>query len=145
MNDLFVLRPARASDANTINTYASWEGMDALPSIKNITVAQSSLGDIVGFLRVVRGANGVMHVNPVVVVSTWRKHGVGRALMEQALETYGELRLVSRGSSAGFYHALGYEPLAWDDIDTAVVDDCDNCPLANECEPVPLGKVLHEH
>lgn len=144
MSDLFVLRAARQSDANTINTYASWEGMDAMPSMENITVAQSSSGDIVGFLRVAHGANGVMHVNPVVVVSTWRNHGVGRALMDNALATYGELRLVSRGSSAGFYRALGYAPLTWDDIDKAVVDDCGNCPLREECEPVPLGKTFNE-
>ena len=51
MADLFTLRPAREEDTDTINAYASWEGMDNMPSMENITVAQSAAGDIVGFLR----------------------------------------------------------------------------------------------
>lgn len=140
MTDLFTLRPACDEDAETINVYASWEGMDVMPSMENITVAESSSGDIVGFLRVARGVNGVMHVNPVVTVSTWRGYGVGRALMEDALDRFGELRLVSRGASVGFYQALGYEPLTWDDIDKAEVDDCDHCAMKQECNPLPMGK-----
>lgn len=140
MSDLFTLRPAHNADAETINAYAYWEGMDDMPSMENITVAESAQGDIVGFLRVARGANDVMHVNPVVVVSTWRGYGVGRALMEDALQRFGELRLVSRGASTGFYEALGYAPLSWECIDKAEVDDCDHCGMREECGPVPMGK-----
>ena len=140
MADLFTLRPAREEDTDTINAYASWEGMDNMPSMENITVAQSAAGNIVGFLRVAHGANGVAHVNPVVTVSTWRGYGVGRALMDDALQRFGELRLVARGESVGFYEALGYAPLTWDDVDKAVVDDCDHCAMRAECGPVPMGK-----
>ncbi len=142
VSDLFTLRPAHEEDTETINTYASWEGMDNMPSVENITVAQSAAGDIVGFLRVARGANGVMHVNPVVVVSTWRGYGVGRALMQDALQRFGELRLVSRGESVGFYEALGFAPISWDDVDKAEVDDCDNCPVREDCGPLPMGRAL---
>ncbi len=140
MSELFTLRPARDEDADVINAYANGEGMDDMPSMENITVAESAAGDVVGFLRVARGTNGVMHVNPVITVKTWRGYGVGRALMEDALHRYGELRLVSRGESVGFYKALGYSPIGWDDIDKAEVDDCDNCPMLEECGPLPLGK-----
>lgn len=142
MGDLFSLRPAREEDVEIVNTYAYWEGMDNMPSMENITVAESSAGDVVGFLRVARGNNGVMHVNPVVVVSTWRGFGVGRALVEDALERFDELRLVSRGTSVGFYQALGFTPLTWDDIDKTEVDDCDNCCMIEECKPLPMGRVL---
>ncbi len=142
MTELFTLRSACETDIDTINAYASWEGMDVMPSHENITVAQSAEGNVVGFLRVARGVNDVMHVNPVVVVSTWRGHGVGRALMEDALQRFGELRLVSRGESVGFYEALGYAPMLWDDIDKAEVDDCDNCDMRSVCKPVPMGKKL---
>ena len=140
MAELFTLRSARQDDAGTINAYASWEGMDNMPSMEDITVAQSAAGDVVGFLRVARGATGVMHVNPVVTVSTWRGYGVGRALMDDALQRFGELRLVARGESVGFYEALGYARITWDDVDKAVVDDCDHCVMRAECGPVPMGK-----
>ena len=140
MSDLFTLRPARPEDKGNIDAYAYWEGMDNMPSVENITVAESNEGDVVGFVRVAKGVNGIYHVNPVVVVSTWRGYGVGRALMEDAQQRFGELRLVARGSAVGFYKALGYTEITWDDVDKAAVDDCDHCPMREECAPLPMGK-----
>ena len=140
MSELFTLRPARPEDKDVIDTYAYWEGMDQMPSVDSITVAESAAGDVVGFVRVAQGVNGIYHVNPVVTVSTWRGYGVGRALMEDAFKHYGELRLVARGSAVGFYERLGFTEITWDDIDKAEVDDCDHCPMRQECGPVPMGK-----
>lgn len=142
MSDLFTLRPAVEDDLEAINTYAYWEGMDVMPSLDNITVAESADGDVVGFIRIAMGANGIAHVNPVVTVETWRGYGVGKALVEDALAKYGELRLVSRGSSLGFYHAVGFENVPWEDIDMAVVDDCEGCEMREECNPQPCRKKL---
>ncbi len=64
------------------------------------------------------GCNEVAHVNPVVVNRDWRGYGVGRALMDDALARYGELRFVARGGAVAFYRALGYEEISWDDVDT---------------------------
>ena len=142
MSELFSLRPAREEDLDYINTYTFSEGMDKVPSLDNITVAANDEDQVVGFIRIVIGANGAAHVNPVITVSTWRGYGVGRALMEDALVKYGELRLVSRGSSVGFYKTLGYDEISWNDIDKLVVDDCDHCEAFDECKPLPMGKVL---
>ena len=140
MDELITIRPAEADDRATIEAYAALEGMGPIESVENIRVAVNGDGDIVGFIRLVLDAQGVCHVNPVVVYSTWRGYGVGRALVEDALEEYGELRLVSRGSSLAFYRALGFEPVEWGSIHPPIAAECDGCELYDECGPVPVRK-----
>ncbi len=108
MSDVpFTLRDARESDLAYLNAYAAAEGMDDLPSAENVRVAVNEDDVPVGFLRLQQGSNGAAHVNPVVSCATWRGWGVGRALMEEALASRGELRLVARAASVPFYRALG--------------------------------------
>ena len=140
MESLFTLRPAREDDLPTINAFAAVEGMADLPSIDRVTVAESEAGDVVGFVRIAADEEGVGHVNPIVVYSTWRGYGVGRALMDDALARYGELRLVSRGSSLGFYRALGFHEVPWDQIDPVIADDCNGCDIHDECGPTPVAR-----
>ena len=100
MSDVpFTLRDARESDLAYLNAYAAAEGMDDLPSAENLRVAVNEDDVPVGFLRLQQGSNGAAHVNPVVSCATWRGWGVGRALMEEALASRGELRLVARAAS----------------------------------------------
>ena len=51
MSDLFTLRQARESDWALINYYAYNEGMDAIPSLENVTVAANGDDDCEGFCR----------------------------------------------------------------------------------------------
>lgn len=139
-NELFTIRDARPDDKAVLDAYANAEGMDAIPSIEGVRVAANEDDEVVGFIRVSLNGEGVAFVNPVITHETWRGFGVGRALMEEALERYGEVRLVSRGVSKAFYEALGYEPIEWDDIEMTLVDDCDHCELREECGPQPMGK-----
>ena len=141
MSDLFTLRPAQEKDLELMNYYAFWEGMDDMPSLDNITVAVNADDQCVGFLRIAFGGNGIAHVNPVVTAPQWRGYGVGRALMDDALAKHGELRLISRGSSRSFYQSLGYQEIAWEDVDMTVTDDCNGCEMREECDPLPMGKV----
>lgn len=139
-NELFTLRDAREDDMPTLNAYAYAEGMDALPACENIRVAVNEDDEVVGFLRVAFDAAGIAHVNPVVTHETWRGFGVGRALMDEALARFGELRFVSRGTSLAFYQALGYESLPWEAIKPEIAAECDECEMRDECGPVPMGK-----
>ena len=139
-NELFTIRDARPDDKAVLDGYANLEGMDAIPSIEGVRVAVNDDDEVVGFLRVAVDDSGMAFVNPVITHETWRGFGMGRALMEEALEHYGELRLVSRGGSLPFYEALGYERISWDDIEMTMVDDCDHCDIREECGPVPVGK-----
>lgn len=136
---LFTLRPADEADRSYIDSYTYAEGMDYLPSLERVTVAANDADEPVGFIRVVVGdKTGVAFVNPVVVHGSWRGYGVGRALMENAAREYGELRLVSRGSSKPFYDALGFECCSWDLIEDGVSEDCTHCTLTEECKPQPM-------
>lgn len=137
---LFTIRPACETDLATINTYAHQEGMDALPDVGDVYVAVNESGQIVGFIRMKLG-NGAWYVNPVVVYPTWRRYGVGKALMDFAFDTRDEIRLVSRGSSMAFYEALGYTPASWDIIYEPIAHECDGCELRDECRPCPMRKV----
>lgn len=136
----FTLRDAREDDLAYLNVYAAAEGMDGLPSIENVRVAVNEDDVPVGFLRLQKGANGVFHVNPVVTCPTWRGWGVGRALVEEALATCGELRLVARGASVPFYRALGFGEMPWEAIAPEVAVDCDGCEMRGECRPLPMGR-----
>lgn len=143
MSDVpFTLRDARESDLAYLNAYAATEGMDDLPSAENVRVAVNEDDVPVGFLRLQQGSNGAAHVNPVVSCATWRGWGVGRALMEEALASRGELRLVARAASVPFYRALGFEELPWDAIAPEIAVDCDGCEMRGECRPLPMGKKM---
>lgn len=121
-----------------INAFNHAEGMDALDGTEGVTVAVDADDDAVGFIRIAVGPSGNAFVNPVVTNPYWRGLGVGRALMERALAQHGALRLVARGSSVGFYEALGYEACPWDEIDEGVSEDCAGCAWRDECGPVPM-------
>ena len=83
--------------------------------------------------------NGIAYVNPIVVYPTWRGYNVGRALMDDAHALAGELRLIARGTSVGFYRKLGFVDMPWEDVDLeAAEEDCDNCPYRESCGPVPM-------
>lgn len=143
MSSVFELRHAIASDLPFINAFNYAEGMDALDSPEGITVAADSDGDPVGFIRIAIGESGNAFVNPIVVNPSWRGSGVGRALMNAASAKHGVLRLVSRGSSRGFYEALGFMPCDWAEIDEGVSEDCANCSWRDDCAPVPMKGQLN--
>ncbi len=140
---LFTVRDGREDDLPYLNAYAHAEGMDALPSVAGVRVAVNAEDVPVGFLRVWCGDGGVAHVSPVVTCTTWRGWGVGRALVEEALERHGELRLVARGGSIPFYRALGFSELAWEDIAPEIAADCEGCEMRSACAPLPMGKRPH--
>ncbi len=139
MADLFRLRPAQDDDLVYLQSYCYAEGMDNIPGCEGVQVAVNDDDIPVGFIRLVQGTNGFTHVNPVVVYGPWRGYGVGRALVEWARAERGPLRLVARGGSVAFYHALGFEPCAWEAIDTTVTENCDGCGLIEECQPLPMA------
>ena len=142
MTALFTIRDARESDMALICAYAAEEGMDRIPGPERVRVAVNADDEVVGFCRLQDDANGIAYVNPVVTYSAWRGYGVGRALIEDARERAGELRLIARGTSVGFYRKLGFACMPWSQVDLqAASEDCDRCPHRAECGPVPMRLV----
>ncbi len=139
MAELFTIRDARESDMALIDAYANAEGMDVIPGPDRVRVAVNDDDAVVGFCRLQDDVNGVAYVNPIVTYSAWRGYGVGRALIDDARAIAGELRLISRGTSEGFYRKLGFVEMSWDEVDLeAASEDCDNCPYRAQCGPVPM-------
>ncbi len=138
---LFTLRKAREDDREYIDAYTRAEGMDSLPTLDRVTVAVNAADEPVGFIRIALDSQGVAHVNPVVVLASWRGRSVGKALVNDAQRTYGEIRLVSRGSSKPFYDALGFECCSWDLIEEGVSEDCAHCNMIDECHPQPMRRL----
>ena len=122
-----------------IDLYAQAEGMDRIPGVERVRVAVNEEDEVVGFCRLQDDANGIAYVNPIVTYGAWRGYGVGRALIEDARQIAGELRLISRGTSEGFYRKLGFIEMPWSETDqSAASEDCDACPYRAECGPVPM-------
>ena len=139
MLKLFTIRNARFDDMPYIDAYANAEGMASIPGPFRVRVAVNRKDEVVGFCRLQDDVNGIAYVNPIVTCSTWRGYGVGRALIEDAREIAGELRLISRGTSEGFYRKLGFQEMTWSEVDLeAASEDCDNCPYRDSCGPVPM-------
>ena len=148
-SELFTLRPAVEGDLPLINLYTFGEGMAEVPGIEGITVAANPDGLCVGFIRMEDGVDefdGVGFINPIVVFEPWRGYGVGKALVDDILTRYEDVRLVSRSSSLGFYRTLGFQDCTWDDIRADLVSDCDGCEMnGNECHPQPLRWTKKNH
>lgn len=142
MAELFSLRAAQPADRPYLDAYCYAEGMDNLPDLEGVTVAVNADDEPVGFIRIAQGGNGAWYVNPVVTHPTWRGYGVGRALTEWALASKGELRLVARCKAVPFYERLGFMACSWDEVDVTVTEDCEGCPLADECHPLPMRSRL---
>ncbi len=139
VDELFYIRDARAEDKPYIDAYMALEGMDNFESLKGVRVAANADDECVGFIRIDTGKNERAHVNPVVVYSDWRGYGVGKALVEDAIAKYGKLWLVARGYAIEFYEKLGFTACGWDDVDLTVTEDCENCTIRSECNPLPMS------
>lgn len=144
MSELFTLRAAREDDKQLLDSYTFAEGMDAIPSVDGVTVAVNADDVPVAFIRIVADSEGVAHIYPIVTYAPWRGYGIGRALVDDAMARFGELRLVSRGSSRGFYETLGFEACDWSLIEKGVSEDCPHCSWRDECGPVPMRKQIPE-
>ena len=139
MSELFTIRDARLLDMPLIDSYAAEAGMDRIPGPARVRVAVNANDEVVGFCRLQDDVNGIAYVNPIVTYSAWRGYGVGKALIEDAREIAGELRLIARGTSEGFYRKLGFVEMPWSEVDLkAAEEDCDNCPYRDQCGPVPM-------
>lgn len=139
MEELFTIRDAREDDMELIDAYAHAEGMDRMPGPQRVRVAVNDDDVVVGFCRLQDDRNGIAYVNPIVTYSAWRGYGVGRALIDDARAIAGELRLIARGTSEGFYRKLGFVEMTWEEADQAAAsEDCDNCPYRAACGPVPM-------
>jgi GNAT superfamily N-acetyltransferase len=129
------LRPAEPRDESSVRTLMATGGMGVALDWQDAMVAVGDDDIVRGYLRVQRTDKGP-HVAPVAVFPHWQGTGVGRALMEDALERFGMLKLVARGEVADCYRKLGYHEIPLSEISGDLGEDCANCPDRATCQPV---------
>lgn len=137
IEQLVHLRPTKEADLPYLAMMAQGQEVGIPPNYLEGGITAANHDDIpVGYIHIEKTDLGP-HVAPVVVFENWRGHGVGRLLMKQAQRKYGNLKLVSNGSSNGFYEKLGFEPVEWDQIEPEFQRDCLNCEFYEKCNPKP--------
>ena len=137
MGSLVSIRPAHTNELEAVNYLLTSEGFDTIESLEGVHVAANEDDELVGFIRIAICDDGWAYIYPVVVYETWRAFGVGRSLVRHAMETYGSLKLVSRGWVNTFYDSLGFVKADWNEIDESIARDCDDCEMYGECHPQP--------
>ncbi|MCD8316670.1 MAG: GNAT family N-acetyltransferase [Eggerthellaceae bacterium] len=132
------IREASVDDLCTLNYFMELEDMESIWDVENTYVAINSFDEIVGTIRIELDEEHRAYIHPIVVYESWRGIGVGTDLVNYAQEIYGELRLVSRKESLGFYESLGSVSTGWDDIYKPIASECLDCSLIEGCGPRPL-------
>lgn len=138
----FEIVDATDADMEKVNDLFESQKFPPAPSSKGVRMAVGESGDMLGALFVEVAHDGTDNVKTVVVSPECRRLGVGAALMEDALRTHPDLRLVSRGVSMGFYEAIGFKRCGWEDIDPQYRADCDSCEDYLTCYPVPFRSAI---
>lgn len=134
---LVKLRPTKEKDFSYLVLMAQGQEVGIPPNYLEGGISAVNADDIpVGYIHIQKTPLGA-HVAPVVVFDNWRGHGVGSLLIKRALKIHGELKLVSNGSSNGFYEKLGFEPIGWDEIEPEFQRDCLDCEFYKQCNPKP--------
>ena len=133
------IRAANENDITAINVLNESEGLDFVASIENTWVAVDVNDNLLGFIRMIMGNNGVMHINPVSTSKDYRGLGIGRMLVEDVVERFGEVRLIARGDTKGFYRALGAREINWTEVDPLAGHNCEGCAIVSSCAPMPMA------
>jgi len=82
---------------------------------RHLTFVARQDGELIGVIELMVQA-GVMHIEDIIIKHSWRRKGVGEALIRRAEDVARELNLHKVYLETGktwqatrFYHALGYE------------------------------------
>ncbi len=68
---------------------------------------------LVGFIRCVGDGEHILYVQDLIVDVEFKRRGIGKALLQKAMEEYGDVRMFTLITDAGdehanaFYHAVG--------------------------------------
>lgn len=103
-------------------TDAGWTAYTRQPDVLRLAFANSPvvlvarLNDVVvGLLRAVGDEQTIMYVQDIIVHSTVRKQGIGRALLQYFLQQYRSVRQIvlmtdNLPETSAFYTSCGFQP-----------------------------------
>ncbi|MHC4517604.1 MAG: N-acetyltransferase [Planctomycetota bacterium] len=150
------LRNAKISDARTIsaliNCYAEHDKMlfrslaEIYENLQAFLVAE--VGEaIVGCCALEIIWSDLAEIKSLAVGPTQKGKGVGRALVEAALERARQLgvpRVFALTLEPEFFETVGFSVVSKDDLPMKVWSDCARCPKQQECDEIAVSKMVPE-
>lgn len=150
------LRNAKISDARTIsaliNCYAEHDKMlfrslaEIYENLQAFLVAE--VGEaIVGCCALEIIWSDLAEIKSLAVGPTQKGKGVGRALVEAALERARQLgvpRVFALTLEPEFFERVGFSVVSKDDLPMKVWSDCARCPKQQECDEIAVAKMVPE-
>lgn len=98
-------------------------------------------GKIIGIVALHIVWEDMAEVRSLVVDARHRKKGIGRELVQKALEEAANLNIpnvFALTREAAFFKRLGFKRVAKNKLPQKVWKDCINCPLFPDCDEVPV-------
>ena len=133
---MITLRQGRVEDTEAIRELLAACGMaDDLDPCECLLA--EDVDCLAGLARSER-AGGIAYLRPIAVASAYQGQGIGRRLIEALHAREDRIRVVARGSAAGFYETLGFLPLDWERVEPAFQAECATCPDLGKCSPVAM-------
>ena len=148
MSQSVILRPAESQDAVLINkllhSYAV-QGIlldrsveDILFYIENFTVAVDENNQLLGCMAVRDFGNDLLEVRSLAIQPDLRKSGIGRKLVEKAIERLdaerGTYRLFALTLQPGFFERLNFKLVEKELFPEKIWADCVHCPKQHCCD-----------
>ncbi len=130
------VRPAAQGDLPGIQTLMAQSDMYGEFLAEECVVAEIG-GRMCGFVRI-EVVDAQPYLRPIVVDFHAQGRGVGTALLHYVFERTKSVIAIARGSAAGFYTRLDFQPVAWDQIYEPFRQECAACPDLAECQPQPM-------
>ena len=135
---MITLRQGRAEDEEAIRDLLAAYGMAGDLDPFECLLAEDA--DCLAGLARIERAGGTAYLRPIAVASAYLGQGIGRKLIEALHAREDQIRVVARGSAAGFYETLGFLPLDWGRVEQAFQAECAACPNLGECSPVAMWR-----
>jgi amino-acid N-acetyltransferase len=148
------VRNARISDAKTIsaliNCYAEHDKMlfrslaETYESLQTFLVAEVA-ETVVGCCALEIIWSDLAEIKSLAVAPSQKGQGLGRALVEAALERARQLevpRVFALTLEPTFFDRVGFEVVSKDDLPMKVWSDCARCPKQQNCDEIAVAKMV---
>lgn len=147
---VITIERAKLSDARAIRDliqhYADQEIMlprslpQILSNLRDFTVARVD-GELVGCVAVHIDLENLAEIRSLAVDERYRNHGLGRRLIEAALEDariLGVPKVYALTYIAGFFEKFGFKVISKDELPQKVWADCVQCPHFYDCKEIAV-------
>jgi len=147
-----LIRPAKVGDARRINsligTFAEQDRMlfrslaDIYEHLQTFLVAEED-GQVIGCCSLEVVWSDLAEIKSLAVSSSHQSRGIGRALVQAALDQARQLglkKVFALTMEPGFFLRLGFIQVPRESLPMKVWSDCARCPKQQNCDEVAVLK-----